>query len=187
MQTLPVFTDFQSIAALRAPVGPESTATGSEGERLVAVAEQFSAVFTQMMLKSMRQASLGEGILDSQQSEFYRDLFDQQLALSLSSRDGVGFSGMLTDHLERVTGVSAGGGANAAGAVAAGAYDAVHRLADPRDPLSVQDRVRISESGAPVQDRPVVVDKSNTPGPTPATGAGPLERTDAMAASRRQQ
>lgn len=98
METLPVYTDFQTISALREARG------GSESERLEGVAQQFSAVFTHMMLKSMRQASLGEGIFDSNQSHFYRDMFDQQLALELSGKEGTGFTGMLVDHLRQVTG-----------------------------------------------------------------------------------
>lgn len=99
METLPVYTDFQSLAALRGE-GLDKSAQLDE------VAEQFASVFTHMMLKSMRDASLGEGILDSQQSTFYRDMFDQQLALSLSQSDGVGISSMLRDHLRSVTGIN---------------------------------------------------------------------------------
>lgn len=99
MQTSPVYTDFQSLAALRGVEGL------GEAERLENVAGQFASVFTHMMLKSMRAASLGEGILDSQQSVFYRDMFDQQLALSLSESGGVGIAGMLSDYLRNVTGV----------------------------------------------------------------------------------
>lgn len=100
MQTLPVYTDFQSIAALR------DTNGASETDRLKGVAQQFSAVFTHMMLKSMRQASLGDGIFDSDQSHFYRDMFDQQLALELSGKEGVGFTGLLMDHLNQLTGTT---------------------------------------------------------------------------------
>ena len=101
MQTLPVYTDFQSLAAMRGIEG------AGEAKRLDDVAGQFASVFTHMMLKSMRQASLGDGLLDSQQSLFYRDMFDQQLALSLSSGDGVGIKQMLADHLRDVTGLEA--------------------------------------------------------------------------------
>ncbi|MEM8767864.1 MAG: rod-binding protein [Pseudomonadota bacterium] len=99
MNTLPVYTDFQSVAALR------DLSIQSEASRLESVAGQFSAVFTHMMLKSMRDASLGEGIFDSQQSLFYRDMFDQQLALHLSQGEGVGIASMLADHLRDVTGI----------------------------------------------------------------------------------
>ena len=78
-----------------------------EAKRLDDVAGQFASVFTHMMLKSMRQASLGDGLLDSQQSLFYRDMFDQQLALSLSTADGVGIKQMLAEHLRSVTGIKA--------------------------------------------------------------------------------
>ena len=99
MQTLPVYTDFQSLAAMHGVQG------AGEAKRLDDVAGQFASVFTHMMLKSMRQASLGDGLLDSQQSLFYRDMFDQQLALSLSSGDGMGIKQMLADHLRDVTGI----------------------------------------------------------------------------------
>ncbi len=99
MQTLPVYTDFQSLTAMRGVEGV------GEAKRLEDVAGQFASVFTHMMLKSMRQASLGDGLLDSQQSLFYRDMFDQQLALSLSSGDGVGIKQMIAEHLRNVTGI----------------------------------------------------------------------------------
>lgn len=119
MESLPVYTDFQSLAALRGPtaLSGEKALSGlkalsgenslGEAERLEEVAEQFASVFTHMMLKSMRDASLGEGIFDSDQSLFYRDMFDQQLALSLSQGDGVGISSMLSEQLRNATGISA--------------------------------------------------------------------------------
>jgi flagellar protein FlgJ len=99
MQSTSVYTDFQSLAALHGINGP------GEARRIDDVAGQFASVFTHMMLKSMRQASLGEGVFDSQQSLFYRDMYDQQLALSLSESDGVGIKQMIADHLRNVTGI----------------------------------------------------------------------------------
>ena len=96
---MPVYTDFQSLAAMHGVQGV------GEAKRLDDVAGQFASVFTHMMLKSMRQASLGDGLLDSQQSLFYRDMFDQQLALSLSSGDGMGIKQMLAEQLRSITGL----------------------------------------------------------------------------------
>lgn len=85
---------------------------------LPAVAKQFEAIFTQMMLKSMRDAnaSMGSGIADSEQGNAYRDLFDQQLSLSLANgRNGIGIAQMLIRQLggkDDATGASA---ANASG------------------------------------------------------------------------
>jgi Rod binding domain-containing protein len=52
-------------------------------------ARQFESVFTRMLLQSMRQASQGDALFDSQQSGFYRDMFDDQLSIELS-RGGSG-------------------------------------------------------------------------------------------------
>jgi len=66
------------------------------------VARQFESLLVDMMVKSMRQASLGEGILDSSQSLFYRDMYDQQMASQLAER-GIG----LTEVIERQLGGNA--------------------------------------------------------------------------------
>ncbi len=92
MQALPVYTDFNSLAAINAEPG------ATEREKLESAARQFSAVFTNMLLKSMRQASLGEGILDNEQSEMYRDLFDQQIALQLNQGQSLGIAELLVNQ-----------------------------------------------------------------------------------------
>ena len=136
MQTLPVYTDFQSLAALHGVEG------AGEAKRLEDVAGQFASVFTHMMLKSMRQASLGDGLLDSQQSLFYRDMFDQQLALSLSSGDGVGIKQMLAEHLRDVTGLEAPAESALPAAQARrahAAYSAVQEMAPTQEPEPAAD------------------------------------------------
>jgi len=92
MQALPVYTDFNSLNALRADTG------ATQAEKLENAARQFSAVFTNMLLKSMRQASLGEGIFDTQQSTLYRDLFDSQIALQLSQGQSLGIAELLVNQ-----------------------------------------------------------------------------------------
>lgn len=42
------------------------------------VGRQFEALFLQMMLKSMRQASPQSGLFSSQQTQFYNGMLDQQ-------------------------------------------------------------------------------------------------------------
>ncbi len=63
------------------------------------VAAQFESLFVNMMLKSMRQANLGEGIFDSEQSKMYQDMADQQLASDLSSRGGLGLQDVIMRQL----------------------------------------------------------------------------------------
>jgi len=63
------------------------------------VAEQFEAIFMQMMLKSMRSASMGNSLFDSDQSKMYQDMFDNQLSLSLSKGQENGLADILVRQL----------------------------------------------------------------------------------------
>ncbi len=87
--------DFQGLAELRR----SATADKTDQETLKQVAAQFESLFTGMMLKSMRQASLAEGIFDNSQSKMYRDMSDQQLAMDLSSKGGLGLQNAILRQL----------------------------------------------------------------------------------------
>ncbi len=68
------------------------------------VAQEFEAVFVNQMLKSMRSASDAladkESPFNSQASLHYRDMYDQQLAISLSREGGgIGLAEVLTRQL----------------------------------------------------------------------------------------
>ena len=63
--------------------------------------EQFEAVFINMMLKSMRQASLGDGLLDGKNSETFRDMQDKQVAESMAAHQPIGIGKAMTDFLAR--------------------------------------------------------------------------------------
>lgn len=94
-QTAQVFTDFSGLAKLR------YQAKSASDESLEAVAKQFESIFTNMMLKSMRQASLGDPIFDSSQTKFYQDLFDQQLAIQLSDNGSIGLVDVIVRQLKQ--------------------------------------------------------------------------------------
>lgn len=94
--TLNTWTELSGFNQLRAQARDDSKAA------LPAVAKQFEAVFTQMMLKSMRDAnkSIGESAGDSDQVNSYRDMFDQQLSLTLANgQNGLGIARMLVRQL----------------------------------------------------------------------------------------
>ena len=63
---------------------PAGTAGSSKFGHAV---QQFEAFFIQSMLKSMRSASLTNGLFDSDQSSLFRDWHDQQLAKNLASKE----------------------------------------------------------------------------------------------------
>jgi len=72
---------------------------GNSDEALRAASKQVESVFLQMMLKSMRNASLGNGPFDSEQTKLVQDLHDQQLASNLAQSRGVGLADALFRQL----------------------------------------------------------------------------------------
>ncbi|NTZ87003.1 flagellar assembly peptidoglycan hydrolase FlgJ [Burkholderia metallica] len=94
--------DVQGFDALRAQA-KQSPQAGAK-----AVAGQFDAMFTQMMLKSMRDASPDGGLFDSHTSKMYTSMLDQQLAQQMSTR-GIGVADALMKQLLRNAGGGAGG------------------------------------------------------------------------------
>lgn len=67
-----------------------------------AVARQFEALFLQMVLKSMREATPRDGLFDSDQSRMYESLLDQQLSQAMSSTGrGTGLAAMIEAQLSR--------------------------------------------------------------------------------------
>ena len=88
-----VYTDFEGLAALRAKARDDQHAA------LDQVARQFESLFLQMMLKSMRDASFGGGLLDSKQSEFYREMYDDQIAVDMTQKNGIGLADVLKRQL----------------------------------------------------------------------------------------
>ncbi|MES1938632.1 mannosyl-glycoprotein endo-beta-N-acetylglucosamidase [Salinisphaera sp. T5B8] len=75
------------------------SARNSPDEGIKEAAKQFEAVFLQKMLKQMRDAIPQSGLLNSQRSEMYQSLMDQQWAQTLSQR-GIGLADMLTQQLQ---------------------------------------------------------------------------------------
>ena len=88
-----VYTDFQGLARLKTEAGKQTP------EAIQETARQFEALFVQTMLKAMRDASPGEGMGESDQTEFYRDMYDQQMALHMVKGRGLGIARMLIPKL----------------------------------------------------------------------------------------
>lgn len=78
-------------------------------EALREAARQFESLFTQMMLKSMREASFGDSMTSSETTDFYQEMHDTQLALELSKGKGLGLAEMLVQQLTRAGLVSGTG------------------------------------------------------------------------------
>src|SRR4051794_2937136 len=96
----PVVTDFGSLAALR------KDARAQDPTALKKAAQQFEALFTQMLLKSARAANLGDDVMGGSQTAFYQDMFDQQMALHLSTGKGIGLADVLVKQMQGMQGVA---------------------------------------------------------------------------------
>lgn len=88
-----MFTDLQGLNRLR------EMNRNDDPEALQAVARQFESIFTHMMLKSMRSASFGNDLTGGYQMDFYRDMFDQQIAVEMSESGGIGLADMIAREL----------------------------------------------------------------------------------------
>ena len=91
--TAPI-TDFTQYTGLRAAASHDDPAA------LRQVAAQFEALFLQSMLKSMRDASLGDPLFgDSEQMQMYEEMLDKQMAANLASEPGIGLADLLVRQL----------------------------------------------------------------------------------------
>jgi flagellar protein FlgJ len=65
------------------------------------VAQQFEGMLLQLLLKSMRDATISGGMLDSQQSSFFTALGDQQMALNLATQMPMGLAELIEQQSGR--------------------------------------------------------------------------------------
>lgn len=70
----------------------------SSPEALKQAAQQFEAVFMNMLMKSMREATPKEGLFDSEQTRMYTSMLDQQMTQRLASR-GIGLAEVMVRQL----------------------------------------------------------------------------------------
>ncbi len=97
------YTEFSGLNALKTQAKDDKTAA------LETVSKQFESLFISMITKSMREAnkSFSEGnFLNSDQTEFYQQMFDSQMSLTLSQGRGVGLAdAMMRQMSNQIDGV----------------------------------------------------------------------------------
>src|ERR1700722_8872521 len=113
------YADFQGLDRLRASAARQDPAALREAAR------QFEGLFTAMMLKSMREASLGSGMGDSEETKTYQDMYDQQLALQMAHGKGLGLADMLMQQLTRANAAHASAAVPATAASGAAGADKI--------------------------------------------------------------
>lgn len=91
-----IYTEFGGLNALR------TQARQDRDGALETVARQFESLFVSNLMKSMREANkvFSEGnYMNSEQTEFYEQMFDSQLSLTLTEKKGIGLADVLVRQL----------------------------------------------------------------------------------------
>ena len=97
-ETTPItgsYHDFSGLSRLK------SQAKKDDQSALRETAQQFEAMFAQMMIKSMRDASMKSDLFESNAMDTFQSMHDQELAVQISKRDVFGITNLLTSQLSR--------------------------------------------------------------------------------------
>jgi len=94
--------DFTGLGALKAQAARDR----DDDDAIKKTADQFEAMFLQMMMKSMRATIQKGGLLESGGTETFEQMLDQQFAMSMAGRRSTGLSQMVEDFIRRSQGVS---------------------------------------------------------------------------------
>lgn len=88
------YNDFEGLANLR------SQAQRDQKSALNETAQQFEALFIQMMLAEMRKSIPKEGLFDSQAVRTYQDMADKQVSLDMAKRGDFGIANVIKAQFE---------------------------------------------------------------------------------------
>ena len=72
-------------------IAKDTSVNGSDAE-LRAVADQFEAIFLEMLLKQARESKLSDGLFENNADDNFVQLFDQELAKSSSEKVDIGIA-----------------------------------------------------------------------------------------------
>lgn len=86
------YVDFSRFSALR------QRAVDDGAGALSKVAEEFEALFVDLMLKAAREAEMEGGLFDSNELGTYREMLDQQLAMSLAEQNDLGIGRLMAEQ-----------------------------------------------------------------------------------------
>lgn len=99
--------DFAGFGALKAQAAKDP----KNAEAAKKAAQQFEAMFLQMMLKSMRDAVPKSELFESNAMDTYTQMFDQQVVMAMSERGSTGIAQMIEGFILKNQGDSLDPGA----------------------------------------------------------------------------
>ena len=89
------YLDFEGLGKLRGQARQDGKAALRE------TAQQFEGMFLQMMLKSMREATVKSDLVESSGAETFEAMFDKEVSVQLSKRNMMGVADMLVQAQSR--------------------------------------------------------------------------------------
>src|SRR5471032_3545894 len=138
--------DVKGMADLR------KSAQANSPQAMKQAATQFEAMFVNMMMKSMRDASPQDGLTDSSQTKMFTSMLDQQTSQNIAKK-GIGIADMLMRQLSKTTNAQAlavGGGAADAAADASSSSALSPALAGALDAARLQRSINAAGGNANV-------------------------------------
>ncbi len=138
------YLDFQGLGTLRGQAARDGQGALRE------TAQQFEAMFLQMMMKSMRESIEKSDLRDSTHTDTFEAMFDREVSVALARRNAMGLADMLVDAQSRQ--MSPPPAAEALKSRAAGAAPGLP-LHPPQAPLPLGERVQprpLTQPGAPM-------------------------------------
>ena len=97
----------QAIPKLASATTPSKA--DADKAKLKTAAQQFEAVFLRQMIGSMRQASLGDGMFDSQATQQFQDMADSKTADAMSQKGVLHLADVIEKQLGATVAKQAGG------------------------------------------------------------------------------
>jgi flagellar protein FlgJ len=87
------YLDFEALGRLKGKAAKDGKSAARE------TAQQFEALFLQMMMKSMRDASFKSDLVESQAKDTFEGMFDKEVSLAMAKKNTLGLTDMLLKHM----------------------------------------------------------------------------------------
>ena len=87
------YLDFGGLGKLKGQARTDAKAATRE------TAQQFEAMFLQMMMKSMRDASPKSDLIESAGKDTFEAMFDKEVSVSMAKRNTLGLADLLVKHM----------------------------------------------------------------------------------------
>jgi len=87
------YLDFGNMGRLKGQAAKDGKSAARE------TAQQFEALFLQMMMKSMRDASFKSDLVESQAKDTFEGMFDKEVSLAMAKKNTLGLADMLIKNM----------------------------------------------------------------------------------------